>query len=69
MTTMKLDSLVSYLTNELNMPTTAECLRLAETRIIVIDGDTMIDADFVKRNLTTEIWRQVGANVTSYVWM
>jgi hypothetical protein len=66
---MKLDSLVSYLTNELNMPTTAERLSLAETRIIVIDGDTMIDADFVKRNLTTEIWRQVGANVTSYVWL
>jgi hypothetical protein len=67
---MKLDSLISYLTDELNMPTTAECLlRGAKNRIIVIDGDTMIDADWVKRNLTTETWRKVGANVTSYVWL
>jgi len=74
MTTMNLSQLVNYLSNEMNLPQNARYLSEAYEQITEVDGIKMINADFVRRHMTISLednqaWRQIQANVTSYMWL
>tara|TARA_R110000868_G_scaffold146624_1_gene367502 strand:- start:867 stop:1250 length:384 start_codon:yes stop_codon:yes gene_type:complete len=69
---MNLSQLVNFLENN-QMPSNADFFKSCANDSVTVDG--LIEADFVKRHLviepeterSTKLWREVQANVTTYI--
>ena len=72
MNRMNLAQLVNFLENN-QMPSNADFFKSCANDSVTVDG--LIEADFVKRHLvigseterSTKLWREVRANVTTYI--